>query len=342
MRRGARAREVDDDEFESTLRSEIVVPGDALAASASGAGEGAGGGASWLRGHGTFVEGGTLTSNLAGRVTRVNRLVSVAPLAARYVGEVGDVVVGRVREVGSKRWRVDVRARQDGVLMLSAVNLQGGAQRRRTFEDQLAMRQLLTEGDLVSAEVHAVFADGSLSLHARSLKYGRLENGLFVAVAPGLVRRLKQHFVTLPPPCGVDLVLGLNGYVWVTESLGALGADGLARLSVGPDGQLIEAVAEDGAGAGGGGGGGGGDVLQEGIAEAIERFKALAAARVIGPEARARMARVRNALLLLSRLRCAISPESILAVYNASAALAPAAILLPENEAALAAAVPPM
>ena len=344
MRRSARAREVDDDEYESTLRSEIVVPGDALAASASGAGEGAGGGASWLRGHGTFVDAGTLTSNLAGRVTRVNRLVSVVPLAARYVGEVGDVVVGRVREVGSKRWRVDVRARQDGVLMLSAVNLQGGAQRRRTFEDQLAMRQLLTEEDLVSAEVHAIFADGSLSLHARSLKYGKLENGLFVAVAPGLVRRLKQHFVTLPPPCGVDLVLGLNGYVWITESLGALGADGLARLSVGPDGQLLDAVADSGGAAGGGGGGGGGadEVLQEGMAEAIERLKALAAARVIGPEARARMARVRNALALLSRLRCPISPESILAVYEASerGGLAPAAVLLPEHEAALAAAVP--
>ena len=30
-----------------------------------------------------------------------------------------------------------------------------------------------------------------------------------------LVRRLKSHFITLP--CGVDLILGLNGYIWVSK-----------------------------------------------------------------------------------------------------------------------------
>lgn len=58
--------------------------------------------------------------------------------------------------------------------MLSSVNLSGGVQRRRTFEDQLNMRSLFKEDDLISAEVHSVFADGSLSLHARSLKYGKV------------------------------------------------------------------------------------------------------------------------------------------------------------------------
>ena len=36
-----------------------------------------------------------------------------------------------------------------------------------------------------------------------------------VAVPPILVRRLKSHFLALP--CGVDLILGLNGYVWVSK-----------------------------------------------------------------------------------------------------------------------------
>ncbi len=34
-------------------------------------------------------------------------------------------------------------------------------------------------------------------------------------VSPILVRRLKSHFVTLP--CGVDLILGLNGFIWVSK-----------------------------------------------------------------------------------------------------------------------------
>lgn len=44
------------------------------------------------------------------------------------MGEVGDVVVGRITEVGQKRWKVDLNSRQDAVLMLSSVNLPGGVQ----------------------------------------------------------------------------------------------------------------------------------------------------------------------------------------------------------------------
>lgn len=47
-------------------------------------------------------------------------------------------------------------------------------QRRRSAEDEQMMRKYLQEGDLVSAEVQSVFSDGSLSLHTRSLKYGKV------------------------------------------------------------------------------------------------------------------------------------------------------------------------
>ena len=43
----------------------------------------------------------------------------------------------------------------------------------------------------------------------------QLRNGQLVSVPPILVRRLKSHFVSLP--CGVDLILGLNGYIWVSK-----------------------------------------------------------------------------------------------------------------------------
>lgn len=160
------------------------------------------------------LRGGELVASVAGILERVNKLVSVRPLNARYTGEVGDVIVGRVREVGTRRWTVDINARQDAVLMLSSVNLRGGVQRRRTQEDQMNMRAYFEEHDLISADVHSMFADGAVSLHARSLKFGKLENGSFIAVPHALVKRLKQHFVSLP--CGVDVILGNNGYIWMT------------------------------------------------------------------------------------------------------------------------------
>ena len=36
-----------------------------------------------------------------------------------------------------------------------------------------------------------------------------------MTIQPNLVRRLKSHFVSLP--CGVDLILALNGYIWVSK-----------------------------------------------------------------------------------------------------------------------------
>ncbi|KAJ1679210.1 Exosome complex component rrp4, partial [Spiromyces aspiralis] len=65
------------------------------------------------------------------------------------------------------------------------------------------------------AEVQNYFSDGALSLHTRSLQYGKLRNGTFVKVFPRLVPRSRTHFHTLP--CGVDVIMGVNGYIWVSK-----------------------------------------------------------------------------------------------------------------------------
>ncbi|KAL1405382.1 Exosome complex component rrp4 [Vanrija albida] len=205
------AMDIDDDLGEGTSlggRRTVVTPGEVITSSKE-----------YMRGHGTYVEDEHVVSSVAGTIERVNKLISVKALKSRYVPEVGDLVIGRIVEVGAQRWRVDANARQDAVLMLSSVNLPGGVQRRRVESDALKMREFLAEGDLLVAEVQAFFQDGAMSLHTRSLKYGKLRNGLLLSLPPRLVRRLKSHFYHLPPPCGpagVDVILGLNGYVWVS------------------------------------------------------------------------------------------------------------------------------
>jgi len=249
----------------------------------------------FLRGHGTLVRlDGTLIATVAGVVERVNKLVSVRPLRYRYVGDVGDVVVCRVRDVGQKRWKVDVGGRQDAVLMLSSINLPGGEQRRRTAEDQLNMRHFYVEHDLASAEVQAFFQDGSMSLHTRSLMYGKLQNGVLVCVMPTLIKRLKQHFHTFS--FGVHAIFGMNGFVWISGAKpgGSSHAGGMAD--------------------------GGSDLTgDEPPTQPPTR------------EERERVCRVRNALVALDRLCIAVSPSSVAEVYEASlaAGLAPKQMLLP-------------
>lgn len=182
-----------------------------------------------VRARGTLLsateEGPVLTATVAGVISRVNKLVMVVPLRAKYVAETGDVVVGRVHELAGKRWRIDINAARHAVLLLSAVNLPGGIQRRRTYEDELNMRSFFKEGDLVSAEVQEQWADGSVALHTRSLRYGKLVGGQFITVQSELVKRAKKHFHELP--CGVHAILGNNGFIFVAEKVeGGVQRDG--------------------------------------------------------------------------------------------------------------------
>lgn len=169
------------------------------------------------RGHGTYGEDDNIKASVAGIMEQVNKLISIRPLKSRYVGEIGDVVVARITDVQQKRWRVDTNSRLDSVLQLSSVNLPGGELRRRSVEDEQMMRKYLQEGDLISAEVQNVFVDGSLSLHTRSLKYGKLAQGVLVKVFPSLVKRRKTHFHNLP--CGASIILGNNGFIWIAPTV---------------------------------------------------------------------------------------------------------------------------
>lgn len=91
--------------------------------------------------------------------------------------------------------------------------------------DELNVRGFFAEGDLVVAEVQDVRNDGSAGLHTRSLRYGKLRNGVFLAVRSsgagakeGGVVRSRRQISTIETQGGggkVDVILGVNGYVFV-------------------------------------------------------------------------------------------------------------------------------
>ncbi|TYJ14063.1 hypothetical protein E1A91_A10G092300v1 [Gossypium mustelinum] len=167
----------------------------------------------FLKGHGATDLNGDLVATVCGVVERINKLVYVRALRARYKPEVGDIVVGRVVEVSQKRWRLEINFSLDAILMLSSMNMPDGIQRRRTALDELNMRGIFEENDVVCH-------DGSLQLQARSQKYGKLEKGQLLIVDPYLVKKSKQHFHHLEQ-FGIDLVLGRNGFIWVGEHVEA-------------------------------------------------------------------------------------------------------------------------
>eukprot|EP00435_Cladocopium_sp_Y103_P069515 s115_g33.t1 len=186
------------------LQSQLVCPGDVVSAEPGA-----------LRGRGVVERAdGKLVATTCGVVEHVNKLLYVRPLKHRYAGSVGDVVVGRIVEVQTDRWAVEIGTAQLAYLHLGAIHLPGNVQRRRTDEDTLRIREFFDENDLISAEVQKIQESGELALQTRNSRYGKLQNGVLACVPSVYVRRQAQHLVNLPR-VGVMVVLGNNGWVWV-------------------------------------------------------------------------------------------------------------------------------
>ncbi|XP_028795587.1 exosome complex component RRP4 homolog isoform X1 [Neltuma alba] len=211
----------------------------------------------FLKGHGTTDLKGEVVATVCGVVERVNKLVYVRTLRSRYKPEVGDIVVGRVVEVVQKRWKLEINYSQNATLMLSSMNLPDGiqpklkryvglqvsfmacsiyfVQRRRTALDELNMRSVFEENDVVCAEVRGFQHDG-LHLQARSQKYGKLKRGQLLTVTPYLVKKQKQHIHHIEQ-YGIDLILGCNGFIWVGEHIEAKDDDDMADQAKQSEGQ---------------------------------------------------------------------------------------------------------
>lgn len=207
-----------------THRHSILVPGDLITTDPQ-----------WMRGHGTYnapspASTSMISATLSGPLSLTNKLVSVQPAAAsRYRPSIGDLVIGRITAVEKSRWRVDICAPLLASLPLSAINLPGGVLRRRTTADELQMRMYFQEGDVVVAEVQGVGGvDGVAGLHTRSLKYGKLRNGVLVRVRAGngglgVVRGKRQVFRVEGRNGAerLEVKLGVNGCVWISQFVDA-------------------------------------------------------------------------------------------------------------------------
>lgn len=286
-RRKSTYMETEDDEAEPNLNQyQIVTPGEPILVEPG-----------FLRGHGTYQSTASasstrsddviLRSSVSGVVERVNKLVTVKPFKARYQPEVGDVVIGRITEVAQGRWKVDINAKCDAQLLLSSVYLPGGVQRKRTYTDELNMRTLLQESDVISAEIQVIgSADGQPFLHTRSTRYGKLNQGTFVEVPSSLIKRCKSHFFQCE--FGVTFIFGVNGYIWIYSS------------------EVDEFIKKYN------------ETAKKGTADDEDVMITPDMLPPVSAEVRTRIARLKNCIVALAAHGVAIYPDTILAAYTAA------------------------
>lgn len=294
----------------------LVIPGQIIAVTAATED-------SFLRGHGTYLEHSSqgtlqqqqLRASVTGTVVRVNKLISVEPMALyNYMPQVGDLVVGRIHSIGNARWNVHLGScNMIAALPLTGVHLPGSVQRVRTAADALEMRMALQENDLVSAEAHKVQvgggggSNGSLMLHTRSVRYGKLENGVVVTVPANLIPRRRTHYTTL---CEnrFQILLGCNGILWLQRNNNSSGSS--------TNNNNNESMISGG---------------QHELAEAEEERRVQHAKTPYTLQDRRDLSRLQCAIQCLRFTLNEITPEAVQAVYDKSQTMRVPEMLFPEN-----------
>ena len=243
-----------------------------------------------------------LISSTTGIITRTNKLIQVTQPNALYSPQTGDPIIGRITSISTSKWNVSTSLNSNTLpasLPLTGINLPDGMQRMRTSADALSMREVLAEGDVISAEVRMVqgsgVGGGNVVLHARSVRCGKLENGCHVMVPSWLIARRKKHFIVLGNEgeegfdgVKVEVLLGCNGGIWIQRAMMEL-----EEMKMGE--------------AGGGG-----------ILEEVQRIRKEHARKELMLEERVVLARVRNTIEALKMVYCRITPENILMVMKST------------------------
>lgn len=167
----------------------------------------------FVRGHGTNKKEDYIVSTVFGNPVLINKLLSVHPVYnLRYTPEVGDVVVGRVTEIGNKKWRVDINSKTEVSLSLTSITLPGTVQRRKIEEDEMNMREYFGVNDLLVAEIQKVNKSFSAALHTRNEKYKKLVNGITITLPVMVVPRMKSPFLENDD---LEIILGMNGVIFL-------------------------------------------------------------------------------------------------------------------------------
>ncbi|UVC49842.1 hypothetical protein MACK_003456 [Theileria orientalis] len=184
--------------------SNLVLPGDVVSSDAS----------YLLQGHGTHVTRNELKASYSGLVKHVNQLVYVEPFSGKYMGQIGDIVIGIVESIQGNKWFIDVNSVERAHLSILQVNTEELANRRKIDEDVYEMSNLFRVKDIISSEIQRISPSGTIILQTRTSKYGKLDNGILVVVRPNLVMRQVKHIYDME--CGVRVIMGCNGYIWLT------------------------------------------------------------------------------------------------------------------------------
>ena len=179
---------------------QVVAPGELLA-------EG-----DHLLGDNSFKVGTRIYSACIGIFEVDGTRVTVVPLKGGYFPRVGDLVGGRIVDVGLSGWTVDIRAPYEAMLPASETPGPRGPRRRDLSES-------FDVGDMVLSQVLAFDRTRDPLLTVKGPGLGKISTGRVVEISaakiPRLIGRKGSMISMLKRETGCQITVGQNGVVMV-------------------------------------------------------------------------------------------------------------------------------
>jgi len=195
---------------------QIVVPGDVIAEGKYEA-EGS-----------VYVENKKYIATSIGLVELERGRIRVVPLKGKYIPSVGDVVIGKIVDVGTTSWSVDINSPYTAILQVSEVFS------RPTDALKVNLAQVLNVGDLAVAKVIAFDLTRDPLLTIKESRLGKVTKGTLVEITPTKVPRVigkkGSMLKILKDYLNVEVVVGKNGRILVIGEEGE--REAIAALAI--------------------------------------------------------------------------------------------------------------
>ncbi len=180
---------------------EIVIPGDLLA-------EG-----NFKYGEGVIRKGNVYYSTLVGLFQDKGEFIQVKSLKGKYIPRPGDLVIGKIVEVGLTNWIVDVGA------PYSAVLLANNATEKRFDPVKDDTRKIFDIGDIILTKIASFDRTRDPSILTNERGLGKLRGGRVIEIEAAHIPRVigkKGTMINMVKRLTrTQIITGQNGRIWI-------------------------------------------------------------------------------------------------------------------------------
>ena len=183
------------------MNRKVVIPGEIIIE-----------GEDYLPGEHTEKRDGKIVSLRYGLAEEQNNLLKVIPLSGVYAPRRGNIVIGKIENINSNGWMVDIGSAESTFLSIMEVP---------RYVNKDAMEEVFKIDEMVIAKIWSIGKRG-IDLSIKSHGLGKINDGLIFKVNPHKVPRVigkeGSMIKLIKEETGCDISVGQNGFVVINGS----------------------------------------------------------------------------------------------------------------------------